>query len=282
MTYDSENDSLDIDRLYELFIDNIIYETHVTDKLDENQYNNLTKYLYRIYRNTIDIVNREKGLDKWDAFIYEKTKFEIFKIFIDIYSSNLLSNDQKINFETYIRGIAIWSWYPEINDFFNHFKMKEDESVVNYAKYVEQFFQDITESIFESEKKEGIVFLPDSESLLNYYNNFNLCFKSVAYELIQSEVPASFYKTIDKKIIKNKDEFDRWDCEDFLEGYHSEQTYHLHKLLSLLRITNYPKMKLRKGNDLFKFTIDDSMHEKFDVRDKPKGIESKAILFDNL
>ena len=41
-------------------------------------------------------------------------------------------------------------------------------------------------------------------------------------------------------------------------------------------------MKLRKGNDLFKFTIDDSMNGKFDVRDKPKHIEKKAILFDNL
>ena len=79
MTYDSENDSLDIDRLYELFIDNIIYETHVTDKLDENQYNNLTKYLYRIYRNTIDIVNREKGLDKWDALFMKKLNLKYLK-----------------------------------------------------------------------------------------------------------------------------------------------------------------------------------------------------------
>ena len=271
---------LNLDRLYDIFTQNIIDKTH--DELSENQYNKLTDYLNRIYSNTENIINHEKGLDKWDAFIYEKTKFEIFKIYKDIYSSNLLSNSQKVNFETYIRGIAIWSWYPEINDFFDHFKMREDESLDNYCKYVEGFFKLIKENIFESEKKEGVIFSPDSESLLHFYNNFALCFKSAAYELIKSDVPSSYYQKIDEKIIKNKDGFDMWDCEDLTKSYYAEQTDHFHKLLRLLRITNYPKMKLRKGNDLFKFTIDDSMNGKFDVRDNPKNIEKKAILFDKL
>ena len=46
MAYDSENDSLNIDKLFDIFTQNIIDETH--DELSENQYNKLTDYLNRI------------------------------------------------------------------------------------------------------------------------------------------------------------------------------------------------------------------------------------------
>jgi len=72
-----------------------------------------------------------------------------------------------------------------------------------------------------------------------------------------------------------------WDSEDLIKNYYTEETNNFRKLLHLLRITNYPKMRLRKNNNLFKSKIEQPQVDKVDVRNKLENIK-KLFFFNNL
>ena len=72
-----------------------------------------------------------------------------------------------------------------------------------------------------------------------------------------------------------------WDSEDLIKSYYTEETNNFRKLLHLLRITNYPKMRLRKNNNLFKSKIEQPQVDKVDVRNKLENIK-KLFFFNNL